>query len=551
MRKIKRLVGYFILVLMLMCSTRVFASEIVPLDFYGVSDNSSAFLKYTIKTSDGGFAGLASVGPKEYGLNYTQTYGVPVVAKLNANMEVEWVYSLKGSYYSFTDIVEDNNKNLILVGRSEYPHPKLLGYDISKTAILVINSKGEKVKETELSVRGFENLLLDSLAFDGEFFYSIGSHKKTTIVREDNDYYYVRDDIDCGWYKYNSDFELIFFEKIDSLSYELQLSKHIGGTVSTGITRSSFIDFTPDGNIVFAYNHNDNMNATVFKYDKLGNFIFKTEVGGKKFSSKYASDEVLSLVATKDNGVVAVGRIASFDENERQGYSDAFYFKLDKDGKVVWEKYIIGPDGDSISGIGRYNDNYALVGDTSANIENTDITGKFMMIINDSGETLATRSIKDDLDYSYNEPLIVDDSKIYLSGYANKDYSHYSNITKYTNAIVTYSFEYNINVIEKNEVKISVDKSAVAGEIVKFTIDLKDGYEFKGLDGIKLTTIDKKTYSFVMPAADIDLKPIIEKVDDNIVNPNTSDFVVVICLSVILIIIGINVYSYRKNSWLK
>ena len=167
---------------------------------------------------------------------------------------------------------------------------------------------------------------LDSLIYDGEYYYSVGSQRETILLDEDEDYYYTTTSTEYGLFKLDSNFEVVWFEEIDESSYDFNYDKG-GFAGATSFSRESYIDFTPNGDIVFSYNYQSNNSVKIYKYDKQGNQIYKKDLGGTDFSSTWYSDEVISLVATEDNGVIAVGSIQSSNLIDRLGYDDAFYLK--------------------------------------------------------------------------------------------------------------------------------------------------------------------------------------------------------------------------------
>lgn len=536
----KKKILFFILLLVLGLNCGVvLASEIVPIFNYGFSDNYLAEFKYSIKTSDGGVAGVVNVNPKEFGIDSSSTM-VDSVVKMNSENKIEWIYPFRISTdYYFTDVVEDNNHNLVLVGKKSYNGK----YDMhSKAAFLVVNNKGEKVKEVEIKTSN-ESTSLNSLTFDGEYYYVVGCQKNDVLLSEDSDYFYLRRDEAYGLYKFTSDFSLVWFKEFDKNSYEWKKSKHWGAS-GDYVIRNSSIDITPDGDIVIAYDYKKNNKIEIVKYDKNGNILFDKKIGGTEFSSSYDTDSVYSLVATEDNGVVAVGRIQSMGSIDRLGDSDAFYLKLDKDGNIVFEKYLIGVETDSISLVDCYYDNYVMVGSASSDIEGTDIKkGDFMMIVDKKGNILNVRSITNEIEVSY-DSIFVNDSKIYLTGYVDNSNPEFSTIVDKANLIAIYSLKYAINVIDTSNVSISVVDSAMAGEEVEFTVSLEDGYVFKGLEDIEITHVKDNTYKFIMPSRDIDLKPIIEK--DKVLNPNTSDICIAMLVLITFLVGGISFYNYKK-----
>lgn len=546
MRNLKKVIGYILFFVIIFNCGRVFASEIVSLDYYGFSDNVWANLNYSIKTSDGGVVGIATVNPNEFGVTTART-SVESLVKMNGKMEVEWVYPLETtSNYSFTDIVEDNNHNFVLVGKGGYDGAYSL---LPKAAFLVVNSKGKKIKEVEMNTVD-DNFIFDSIVFDGEYFYSAGYQEYDSLLSEDSDNFYLRTKQVFGLYKFTSDFKLVWFEKIYDGSYEWKNSKHVSAEVIP-LARESYIDITSDGDIVFAYDYKSNNNIEVFRYDKNGNLLFDKKIGGTEFSSSYDTDTVSSLVATEDNGVVVVGNIESNGYTERLGSSDAFYLKLDKDGNIVFEKYLLGDNNDTISLVDCYYDKYVMVGNVSSNIKETDIEkGKFMMIVDESGNILNVRSLNNEINVATDSILTIG-SKIYISGYADNKNPKFSTISKRTNLLAEYSLKYDITVIDDiSNVTISVADSAMAEEEIEFTVSLDEGYLFKGFENIEVTPVSDNTYKFKMPPRDVDLKPIVEKepekLIDIVMNPNTSDIGIVMLVIITILVGGISIYNYRK-----
>lgn len=562
LKMFKKISFVFIFLFLTLCNFKVYAAEITALEYNGFSDNRWATVHFATPTKDGGIVSISPVGPKEYGLNVTNSSYVNALVKLNSNSEVEWGYPLNNYDLSFTDILVDDDTIMVVGSEIDWG----LYYNNYNAKILVFDFDGKFIEEIDFKF-DTPSLKIDSLIYDGEYYYGVGLNDETELLDEDAQYYYTRKTTDYGLFKIDSNFNVVWFEKIDTKVIERTYQKNSGSAYVSAMGRDSYIDFTPDGNIVFSYNYKDNNSIKVYKYDKSGKQLFKTDLGGSEFSSTWDSDLVLSLVSTDDNGVIVGGYLESLDVIDLAGNSDAFYMKLDKSGNVEWIKYLSGTGYDSIKGISRYNDDYVMVGATSVPFEGYDDKGSFMAIINDSGETLASLKISDDLEFSYfYEPLSVLDSKIFVSGYASNSYTHYTDVVERINAIVTYSVKYDITVKEESVTSFEVQEDAYAGDVVEFSIKLEEGYIFKGIKDIELTTIGENIYSFVMPAKDIELVPIIEKeeVQDNTnnevnkdeekedkKNPDTSDIKVIMILFTILCGVGLSFMNYRKLKWLK
>ena len=116
MLKIWKKISFVLIILFLvLCNSRVYAAEIMPMEYNNFSDNMRATVYYATPTKDGGMVSIAAVGPDEYGLNITNSSYVTSLVKLDSNQDVEWVYTLESYNLAFTDIVVDDD-NIVVVG---------------------------------------------------------------------------------------------------------------------------------------------------------------------------------------------------------------------------------------------------------------------------------------------------------------------------------------------------------------------------------------------------------------------------------------------------
>jgi len=95
---------------------------------------------------------------------------------------------------------------------------------------------------------------------------------------------------------------------------------------------------TPDGGYIVAGGTrsfgNGDGDAFLVKVDGGGNKVWQRTYGGTK------EDEALRIVAAEDGGYV----VAGFTRLDGSWYSDAFIFKIDDDGNLVWEETYSGDE---------------------------------------------------------------------------------------------------------------------------------------------------------------------------------------------------------------
>lgn len=100
------------------------------------------------------------------------------------------------------------------------------------------------------------------------------------------------------------------------------------------------------------------------------------------------SDFFLSLAATNDGGVISGGTSysdVSFEKSENgRGNGDYWVVKMDKAGKIQWDKTIGGSERDNLKSVIQTSDGgYALIGESFSNIsfEKTDNAGVYLISV--------------------------------------------------------------------------------------------------------------------------------------------------------------------------
>ena len=172
-------------------------------------------------------------------------------------------------------------------------------------------------------------------------------------------------------------FSLIFFVPFIVNAEELKLEsihQHEGNTLATDFNTLYYengdyiVSFYAVGNTLDELILNGDRDAILYKYNKDGNLLWKTNWGGSNIDLFY------SAITIDDGGLIAVGQTRSIDVKDlvSNGSDDGSIVRYDKDGNIVWQKSWGGSDSDYFRKIVKTSDNnYIIFGTTSS----TDIEG--------------------------------------------------------------------------------------------------------------------------------------------------------------------------------
>ena len=156
--------------------------------------------------------------------------------------------------------------------------------------------------------------------------------------------------------------------------------QHLFGGSTFDVGQS--IEETSDGGYIVAgytYSSNGTVSATqgggdawVMKLSSSGSLLWEDTYGGSKF------DEANSIIVSPDGGYIIAGLTQSNDGDVigyRGGYSDAWVFKLNESGTIIWQRSLGGSNDDQGNSVIATTDgSYLLAGWTYSN--DGDVTGK-------------------------------------------------------------------------------------------------------------------------------------------------------------------------------
>jgi hypothetical protein len=166
---------------------------------------------------------------------------------------------------------------------------------------------------------------------------------------------------------------------------------------------------TPDGGYIIAGTSSSfgpgDASVYLIKTDSLGKHLWSNTYGGTQ------NDWGYSVEVTADSGFFVSGYSNSF--NPPNGY-DAYYFKTDKNGTLIWQKIVSGSDWDFIYGsVAMPDGGFILCGETYTNSNGG--TDAYLIRLNKSGDTLWTKHYGGLFDETFNSVTLIN-QQIYAVG---------------------------------------------------------------------------------------------------------------------------------------
>jgi hypothetical protein len=296
---------------------------------YGGSDDDRG--SSITQTLDGGYAILGYTSSNDQ--NVTNNAGLKDfwVAKLDASGNLSWQKSFG---YSGLDsgfsLIQTNDNGFLLIG------------------VLDVTASGGdgKTNKSNLKHAGgdYWAIKIDATGNKQWSNYYGGSFTDTpydVIQTSDNGYIIVgssdSDDVDISNNKGEYDFWVIKISETGELLWE----KNFGGSE---IDEARSIEATSDGNYMIVGDTRSNdqdvsqnygaADVWVIKMSPIGELIWEKSFGGSSF------DVSRSVKRTEDNGFLISGSSRSADGNltSNKGQNDAWIFKMDTNGSMLWQK---------------------------------------------------------------------------------------------------------------------------------------------------------------------------------------------------------------------
>ncbi|MGE8431243.1 T9SS type A sorting domain-containing protein [Chryseobacterium joostei] len=300
--------------------------------------------------------------------------------------EVVWQKDIKSSTQDFLSQVITTIDQQYLITGSSIQSKKLSteskqnnGYDFH---LVKLNQQGEEVWEKYFSGQNHDFLSAVVNTQDGGFLLSGTSYSGKGFDKKEDS-------------KGGSDFWLI---RINEFGDELW-QKTIGGASdeeARSVIQSTDLGFFVAGNVHNAAKGYGSKDVLIIRLDKDGKELSQLILGGKGL------DEVEKMIPTKDGGAL-LGMYSRSDaggskKTENYGEGDYWIIKLNKDGKVEWEKNYGGKGDDHVRTMALTSTGYLIGGESRSERSGSKTVGLeegtdlWLISLNERGEELWQKS---------------------------------------------------------------------------------------------------------------------------------------------------------------
>lgn len=316
---------------------------------------------------------------------YMGAFFLCITGALHAQ-EVLWQKDIKSSTQDFLSQVTPTVDLQYLITGSSIQAQKLStenkqnnGYDFH---LVKLNQQGEEVWEKYFSGKNHDYLSASLSTQDGGFLLAGTSYSGKGLDKKDDS-------------KGGSDMWLI---RINEFGDELW-QKTIGTTSdeeARAVIQTTDQGFFVAGNIQNSKQGYGSKDVLITKLDKNGKELFQLILGGKGL------DEVEKMIPTRDGGVL-LGIYSRSNESgskksENYGEGDYWIIKLNKDGKVEWEKNFGGSGDDHVRTMAMTTSGFIIGGESrSARSGNKTVgieegTDLWLISLNERGEEIWQKS---------------------------------------------------------------------------------------------------------------------------------------------------------------
>lgn len=336
--------------------------KITNIKTFGGSKND-AF--HTIeKTIDGGYitAGFTQSNNGDITNKTNESFDF-LISKFSSENTLEWQKNFGGTDDDkATDIIQTVDGNFAVLGYS-----KSLDLDVSENAgskdfwLIKISNKGNLLWEKSFGFLGedYGTTLLETKnggflltgVLDVSSSNGQGNAKTAATKHAGGDYWIIKTDN----------------------SGTLEWSKFFGGSftdIPLGVVETTNNNFiivgSSDSNDFNISNNKGAYDFWITKISSTGNLIFEKSFGGSEI------DEARAIAATNDGNFIIVGDTRSNDNDVsiNNGAADVWVTKVSTEGVLIWEKTIGGSNFDVARSVTKTNDDGFLIAGSSRSLDN-------------------------------------------------------------------------------------------------------------------------------------------------------------------------------------
>ncbi|CAI8733126.1 T9SS type A sorting domain-containing protein [Chryseobacterium sp. IT-36CA2] len=287
--------------------------------------------------------------------NYFCAFTLCTILSLSAQeKDVVWQKDIKSTTQDFLSQVTTTIDQQYLITGSSIQSDKRQqtskqnnGYDFH---LVKLNQQGEEVWEKYFSGQNHDYLSATVTTQDGGFLLAGTSYSGKGLDKKDNS-------------KGGSDIWLI---RINEFGDELW-QKTLGSSSdeeARAVIQTTDLGFFVAGNVQNSSKGYGSKDVLITKLDKEGKELSQLILGGKGL------DEVEKMIPTKDGGallgVYSRSGIWGSKKTENYGEGDFYIIKLDKNGKVEWEKNFGGKGDDHIRTLALTSNGFIIGGESTS-----------------------------------------------------------------------------------------------------------------------------------------------------------------------------------------
>ena len=495
--------------------------------------NSHDYLNNVIVTEDGNFILFGrSESTDIEGLPNKGSYDA-IIVKYDKDGNLLWQKSWGGSGYdSLSQVIETEDGNFILFGRSESTDIEGLPNKVSQDAIILKYDKNGNMLWQKSWGGNNREYLKNAIETEDGNFILFGYTSSTDIEGLPN-----KGSQDAIIVKYDKDGNMLWQKSwggsgYDSLSQVIETED--GNFILFGHSESTDIEGLPN---------KGSQDAIILKYDKNGNMLWQKSWGGNN------REYLKNAIETEDESIILVGYSVSTDIEglPNKGGQDAIIVKYDKDGNLLWQKSWGGNGSDSLSQVIETEDgSVILLGEsTSTDIEGLPNKGSQDAIIlkyDKNGNMLWQKSWGGNGYDSLSQVIETEDGNFILFGHSEStDIEGLPNKGS-TFILVKYSVEYDLGNVETENGSAELKQDGKYGII---TPTPNEGYEvdkiiIKDKDGnvldVEVNKQEDGTYSFEL-YTDVSVEVLFK---EKIENPKTGilDVITIIFVGLVISLSG-------------
>ncbi len=320
---------------------------------------------------------------------YMGAFTMCTILSLSAQ-EIVWQKDIKSNTQDFlSQVTTTIDGQYLIAGSSIQANPSTSsvnsnqkqnnGYDFH---LVKLNQQGEQVWEKYLSGQNHDYLSASVSTREGGFLVAGTSYSGKGLDKKDDS----KGGSDIWIIRLNEFGDELWQETLGSASDEEARS----------VIQTTDLSFFVAGNIQNSSKGYGSKDILIVKLDKDGKELYQSILGGKGL------DEIEKMIPTKDGGallgIYSRSSIGGSKKTENLGEGDYYIIKINKEGKVEWEKNFGGKSDDHIRTLALTSTGYLIGGESRSERSGNKTVGieegtdLWLISLNERGEELWQKS---------------------------------------------------------------------------------------------------------------------------------------------------------------